>query len=110
MTYYVVKEMTPKIPAEGVEMRIISGEKMTMVFFRLESGAEIPEHSHPHEQMGTVLKGSIELTIDKEKRIVNQGDAYHVRSNVIHSGRCLGSVSEVLEVFSPPREDYIQNA
>jgi len=110
MSYYVVKEMAPKIPAEGVEMRVISGEKMTMVFFRLEAGAEIPEHSHPHEQMGTVLKGSIELIIDKDKRVVDQGHAYHVRSNVVHSGRCLGSVSEVLEVFSPPREDYLKEA
>ena len=83
---------------------------MTMVFFHLEPGAQIPEHSHPHEQMGTVLKGSIELIIDEEKRIVNEGNAYHVRSNVTHSGRCLGAVSEVLEVFSPPREDYIQKA
>ena len=110
MSYYVIKEMDPKIPAEGIEMRVISGEKMTMVFFHVEPGAEIPEHSHPHEQMGTVLKGSIELTIDKDKRIVNQGEAYHVRSNVVHSGRCLGSASEVLEVFSPPREDYLQEA
>jgi quercetin dioxygenase-like cupin family protein len=110
MSYYVVKEMPPKILAKGVEMRVISGDKMTMVFFRLEPGAQIPEHSHPHEQMGTVLKGSIELIIDKDKRVVNEGNAYHVRSNVIHSGRCLGSISEVLEVFSPPREDYIQKA
>jgi len=83
---------------------------MTMMFFHLEPGAKIPEHSHPHEQMGTVLKGAIELIIDKDKRVVNEGDAYHVRSNVVHSGRCLELVSEVLEVFSPPREDYIKKA
>lgn len=110
MNYYVIKEMTSRKPAEGVEMRVISGDRMTMVFFHLEPGAEIPEHSHPHEQMGTVLKGSIELIIDKDKKIVNEGNAYHVRSNIIHSGRCLDSASEVLEVFSPPREDYIQKA
>ncbi len=110
MSYYVVKEMAPQVPAEGVEMRVISGDKMTMMFFHLEPGAKIPEHSHPHEQMGTVLKGAIELIIDKDKRVVNEGDAYHVRSNVVHSGRCLELVSEVLEVFSPPREDYIKKA
>ena len=110
MSYYVIKEIAPKKPAEGVEMRVISGDKMTMVFFRLEPGAEIPVHSHPHEQMGTVLKGSIELIIDKDKQVVKEGNAYLVRSDVVHSGRCLESPSEVLEVFSPPREDYIQKA
>jgi quercetin dioxygenase-like cupin family protein len=108
MSYYIVKEMAPQRPAEGVEMRVITGDKMTMVFFRLEPGAKIPEHSHPHEQMGTVLKGAIELSIDKDRKVVNEGNAYLVRSNVVHSGRCLESVSEVLEVFSPPREDYIR--
>ena len=110
MSYYVVKEIAPKKPTEGVEMRVISGDKMTMAFFHLEPGAEIPVHSHPHEQIGTVLKGSIELIIDKEKQVVKEGNAYLVRSNVVHSGRCLESPSEVLEVFSPPREDYIQKA
>ena len=108
MSYYDIKEIPPGKPAEGVEIRVIAGDKMTMVFFRLEPGAEIPEHSHPHEQMGTVLKGSLELIIDKDRKVVTAGDAYHVRSNILHSGRCLETVSEVLEVFSPPREDYIQ--
>lgn len=107
MSYYTVKDMEPKKLAEGVEMRVIPGEKMTMVFFRIEPGIKIPEHAHPHEQVGTVLKGSIELVINDEKRIVNRGDAYHVPSNVIHGGRCLESTAEVLEIFSPPREDYL---
>ena len=107
MNYYTVKDMDFKKLAEGVEMRVIPGEKMTMVFFHMEPGTGIPEHSHPHEQMGTVLKGSIELVIDGEKKIVTRGDAYHVPANRIHSGRCLESAAEVIEVFSPPREDYL---
>ena len=107
MGYFVIKELEAKIPAEGVEMRIISGKKMTMVFYNIEPGAEIPEHSHPHEQMGTVLEGSIELTIGKDKRILKQGDAYHVPSDAVHSGRCLGSTAEILEIFSPPRDDLL---
>lgn len=105
MSYFILKDMEAKRPAEGVEIRVIPGERMTMAFFRLEPGAKIPEHAHPHEQMGTVLKGSIELVIGEEKRVVKQGCAYRVPPNVLHSGMCLKSSSEVLEVFSPPRED-----
>jgi len=108
MSYFRVKELEPKKLADGVEIRLVPAERMTMVFFHLEPEAEIPEHSHPHEQVGTVLKGSIVLVIGEEKRIVNEGDAYHIPSNMVHSGRCLGSNSEVLDVFSPPREDYLQ--
>jgi quercetin dioxygenase-like cupin family protein len=105
MSYFVLKEMDPKQPAEGVEVRVIPGERMTMAFFHLEPGAKIPEHAHPHEQMGTVLKGSIELAIGEENKVVKEGCAYHIPPNVPHSGRCLEAPCEVLEVFSPPRED-----
>ena len=105
MSYFLLKDMEAKKPAEGVRIRVIPGERMTMAFFQLEPGTKIPEHAHPHEQMGTVLKGSIELVIGEEKRVVKQGCAYRVPPNVVHGGRCLETSAEVLETFSPPRED-----
>ena len=105
MNHFVLKAMTPRVPAPGVEMRVINGEKMTMVFFKLEPGAGVPLHAHPHEQVGTVLKGSIEFVVADEKRIVREGEAYHVPSNVMHGGKCGESPAEIIEVFSPPRED-----
>jgi quercetin dioxygenase-like cupin family protein len=105
MNHFVIRDMTPRKPAPGVEMRVIHGEKMTMVFFRLQPGAGVPLHAHPHEQIGTVLKGSIELVVADEKRIVLEGEAYHVPSNVLHGGKCGASPSEIIEVFSPARED-----
>ena len=105
MSCFTVKEIQAKKPAEGIEIRVIPGERMTMAFFHMEPKAEIPEHSHPHEQMGTVLKGSIEIIIDNEKKIVNKGDAYHIPSNIVHSGRGCELSAEILEVYSPPRED-----
>jgi quercetin dioxygenase-like cupin family protein len=106
MWHFVVRAMTPKKLAEGVEIRIIPGKNMTMVFFHLQPGAEIPEHSHAHEQMGTVLKGSIELVVGQERNDISAGEAYYVPSGVMHSGKCGGTASEIIEVFSPPREDY----
>ncbi len=107
MTFFTIKELEAKKPAEGVEIRIIPGERMTVVFFNIKPGAKIPEHSHPHEQIGTVLKGSIELTVGKEKRIVKPGDAYHIPPDIVHSGTCLESPSEVIEIFSPRRDDLM---
>jgi quercetin dioxygenase-like cupin family protein len=106
MKHFVLKEIEPKRPAEGVEMRVIPGEKMTMVFFHLAPGAEIPEHAHPHEQMGTVLEGSIELVVAGESKTIHEGEAYHVLPNLPHSGKCADSPAEIIEVFSPAREEY----
>ncbi len=105
MLFYKVDSIEPKEPAEGVEMRIIHGNNMTMVFFRLAEGVGVPEHSHAHEQMGTVLKGSLDMRIGPETKVVKPGEAYHIPSDVLHSGKCLESPAEVLEVFTPRRDD-----
>jgi quercetin dioxygenase-like cupin family protein len=86
-------------------MRIIHGEQMTLVFFSLAAGSEVPEHGHPHEQIGTVLQGTVAMKIGPEKKIVNAGEAYHIPPNVLHSGKVLDQPAEVLEIFSPVRED-----
>jgi quercetin dioxygenase-like cupin family protein len=106
MSYYDVKSLEAKKPAAGAEMRVISGDRMMMVFFALEAGAVVPEHAHPHEQMGTVIKGSVELTIGHETRKVVEGGAYLIPSGMTHGARCLENGTEVLDIFSPPREEY----
>ena len=105
MFFYSVDSIEPGAPAEGVEMRVIHGDKMTMVFFRLAQGAAVPEHAHVHEQMGTVLRGALELKIGPETKVVKPQGAYHIPSDVLHSGKCLEGPAEVLEVFTPRRDD-----
>ena len=109
MTFFDVQSIEPKSPAEGLEMRIIPGENMTFVFFNLAPGSVVPEHSHPHEQIGTVLKGSVELNIAGEKKVVTAGGAYHIPGDVVHSGKTQDEPSEVIEVFSPVREDLTRD-
>ena len=96
------KEITP-----GAWIRPVWGEKVMMVFITLEDGAEVPMHSHPHEQMGLVLEGEFELTIAGETRTVSKGDAYLVPSNVEHRAVASRGKALALDIFSPPREDFI---
>ena len=108
MTYFFeIAEIPVKTIAEGVKIKAIPGEKMTMVLFFLSPGAIIPEHSHPHEQVGAVLKGSLELTIGEERKVVKKGDAWSIPANVVHQGHCLDEETEIIEVFSPTREEYV---
>jgi len=107
MAYYSIKDIPPKKPAEGVEVRIIHGERMTAAFFTIAAGSGVPEHAHPHEQIGTILKGKMELAIGREKHVVTAGGAYHIPSGVTHAGLCLEGPAEVIEIFSPVREDWL---
>jgi quercetin dioxygenase-like cupin family protein len=48
----------------------------------------------------------VELTVAGETKLIHPGEAYHIPSQIVHSGRCGTSPAEVLEVFSPVREDF----
>ena len=106
MTFYTIEDIVAKHPADGVEVRVIHGERMTVGFFTIAGGSGVPEHAHPHEQIGIVLKGEMELSIAGEKQIVTTGGAYHIPSSAIHSGQCLKGPAEVVEMFAPVREDW----
>lgn len=105
MKHFVIREMKPRKLTEGVEIRALSGERMTMAFFHLSPGAGVPEHSHPHEQMGIVLKGFMSFVIGGRELVVREGGVYVIPPNIPHGGRCGDTVTEVIEVFSPVRED-----
>jgi quercetin dioxygenase-like cupin family protein len=56
-----------------------------------------------------VLKGSVELNIAGEKKVVIAGGAYHIPGDVVHSGKTQDAPAEIIEVFSPAREDLTQD-
>jgi quercetin dioxygenase-like cupin family protein len=93
-------------PIHGVTMSPLTGERLMMNFVRLEPGAVVPIHHHPHEQAGTVLEGTITLTVADETRHLTYGDAYLIPPNVPHGATTDERGCLVIDVFSPPREDY----
>ena len=82
------------------------GDKTLMAEFRLEQGADLPKHSHPHEQTGYLVSGEIALTIGDETHQVKPGDSWCIAGDVEHKAMALED-SVAIEVFSPVREDYI---
>ncbi len=107
MPHYCIQDIDPLSPAEGVTIRVIHGDRMTMAFFGVEAGSRVPEHAHPHEQIGTVIRGVIDMVVGDETFTVRAGEAYHVPGGVPHSGLCRED-TELVEVFCPTREDLRQ--
>lgn len=94
-------------PADKVKRKtLVHGEKTLMVEIHLESGGELPRHSHIHEQTGYLVSGNIELIIKDQILTVHPGDSWCVKGGEEHGLRTLEK-SVVVEVFSPVREEYI---
>ncbi len=89
----------------GYHARFVHGENMTMAYWRVEAGATIPEHSHPHEQVVNLIEGRFELVINGKARQVEPGSIAVIPGDVSHSGRAL-SDCRIIDVFHPVREDY----
>ncbi|RJR23722.1 MAG: cupin domain-containing protein [Desulfobacteraceae bacterium] len=95
-------------PVEGIGIRtMVYGEKTHMCEFKLKKGALLPRHSHPHEQTGFVFSGHIIINIAGEDFDAGPGDAWCIAGGVEHKADVLED-SVIVEVFSPPRDDYIK--
>ncbi len=95
-------EMLPGV----IRRTLTAGDKMMLIEVHLEPGAVVPMHTHPHEQTGYVVSGSMRLQIGAETLDVNPGDAYMIPGGAEHEATALGQRTVIVDVFSPPREEY----
>ena len=99
-------ELNPVDQFPGVVRRtLVSGDHITLVEIRIASGAEVPEHVHPHEQAGHVASGRVHFRIGDLDRELGPGDSYLIPGDLPHHVRALDAAT-LIEVFSPVREEF----
>jgi quercetin dioxygenase-like cupin family protein len=92
--------------APGVRMRPLFGIGAMLNLLDFEPRSRVPEHDHPHEQLGIVISGELTMLIDGNEHRLAAGDAYQIDGGVRHSAWTTESHCRVLDVFQPVREDY----
>jgi quercetin dioxygenase-like cupin family protein len=90
----------------GVRGRAMIGDALMLNLIELDPNSEVPLHSHPHEQMGYVLAGEINLIVEGVDHWLRPGDAFQVPGGVEHAAKAGASGCRALDVFHPVREDY----
>lgn len=95
-----VKEIMP-----GYHAKMIHSEKLSIAYWNVEKGAQVPRHSHKHEQVMQVLEGEFEFTVDGVTKIYTTNDVVVIPSFAVHSGMAL-TACKLMDVFSPVREEY----
>lgn len=105
--YFIAPKEAPQVEMlPGIHRRTmaVTDEVMLCEFF-LQRGASVPAHSHLNDQVGYVIFGRMELTIGDTTEVLHPGDSYAIPGGIVHSARALVD-SLVIDVFSPPRDDY----
>lgn len=98
-------------PIEPLNQRIgrqmLNGDAMTLARITLAQGAVVPEHSHPNEQIATVLSGRVRFRLGDEELVVDALASVLITGGVLHEVEALED-SVVLDAFAPRREDWIR--
>jgi unsaturated pyranuronate lyase len=93
---------------EGVTGRPLFGAGAMINLIEFEPGAVVPLHSHPHEQLGIVLRGMQALIVDGTPHELGPMEGYVLPGGVEHSAYCGPDGALVLDIFQPVREDYLE--
>ena len=105
MKHIKLKNLEPKEIMTGFHGRMVHSDNMTFVYWNIDAGASLPEHSHMHEQVVNVISGEFEITVDGETQLLKQNEVACIPSDAVHSGKAITD-SYILDVFYPIREDY----
>jgi len=105
-SFHDVESREAKVIAPGIRIRTFWEKQMLLSVAELDANVELPMHSHPHEQAGIVVSGTLELTIGEETRKLEPGQTFIVPGGVEHGGRTGDTPARVVDIFSPVRQEY----
>jgi quercetin dioxygenase-like cupin family protein len=89
----------------GCTRQAIHTETMTVARIHLAQGAVVPEHRHLNEQVSVVERGRLRFRVDGRDLILEAGQALVLDPDSPHGVEAL-EACDVIDIFSPPREDW----
>ncbi|WP_136717227.1 cupin domain-containing protein [Halorientalis salina] len=104
---------------DGVHLtQLVAGERMSVQHFHIEPGATVPEHSHEHEQVGFVYRGTMVFEVGEasedasgnrtqsggDEYVIGPNESFGIPSEEPHAAVNRGDEPvRGLDVFAPPR-------
>lgn len=101
-----VTQGIPRTLAEGITTRIFPGQNVMLSVVQVAAHSEGTTHRHPEEQWGVLLKGECVRIQDGEEIAMKAGDFWCTPGGVLHTVRTGAAAATILDIFSPPREEY----
>jgi transcriptional regulator with XRE-family HTH domain len=106
---FFLRDELPEQGANGVRQRLVGASlalrTMSILYESYAPGADSGElvAAPPGERGGVVVRGTIELNVGGETRVLAAGDAYYFRSSLPHRFRNVGREEcEVVSASAPP--------
>jgi len=91
---------------DGLVGRAATGREASLVVIEIEPNTAVPEHHHPNEQTGLLIRGSMRFTIGDETKDLVPGAMWVIPPDVPHSVQSGPDGAFLVELFAPPRSDW----
>ena len=103
----IIRSTAPTTAPEPGMIRQVAAfsPHLMLVRHEFQKGWVGAAHAHPHHQLVYVINGSIAITVDGVTQTANAGDSFVVDGGLTHQATALED-SEVIDVFTPVRDDY----
>ena len=109
VTFHRWDDMPKERVTDLIDRRLIVGERMMLAHVYLAKGSIVPRHAHDNEQLTYILQGALRFWIGEDgaqELVVRAGEVLVIPSNVPHQAEALEDTLDV-DVFSPPRQDWL---
>jgi len=91
---------------DGLIGRAVVGKEASLVAIEIDPGTIVPEHRHPYEQTGFLVRGSLTFTVDGETQELRPGAMWVIPGDVPHDVKAGPDGAFLVELFAPPRDDW----
>ena len=92
----------------GWQRKAVFSGQLTLVLLQVKgpTSGPISLQTHVNDQITYVVEGEIIARVGDETRKIGQGGFFRVPSNAPHGVQILTPSAQLIDVFTPPREDF----
>ncbi|MEW5899106.1 MAG: cupin domain-containing protein [Bacillota bacterium] len=81
---------------------LATGERLMVVRFTFEAGAQVPLHRHLHEQSSYIERGRLKYVIDGIERVLGPGESLVIPTDVPHEATALEDTVDINSLSGEP--------
>jgi quercetin dioxygenase-like cupin family protein len=89
-----------------IDREMVVGDKIMLARVLMKKGAHVPLHHHHNEQVTYILEGALKFNVGGEEILVRAGEVLCIPPNMPHEAWAEEDTVD-LDVFNPPREDWL---
>lgn len=93
--------------AKGITRQMVVGDRVMICRLTLAARTVTAVHTHPHEQVTLVERGTVDFFVEGRRRTAKAGDVLLFPSGIQHGATMLEDEVVLIDIFSPLREDFL---